>query len=297
MESPRPSSATAPSIWYAAVATPQRNPSGKRGMASLSARLSPRDRSPATRPAGWPGRGRLRGCCTRAGTAGSAGETTTMRYESSVTSLSWIPSSTRSGWAREPGRRVAGEAAGRGGGRVRPQRAGRRADPGQGRAGGGRHRGRARAAGGGCRTSELTLPGYAHDVCSTVHPLAAASPFFPSIDLAARGARLVAPPVAFAHPLDGGRAAAVSGSVADTAAALGADARAYTRLMGPLVRDAEPIDGAFLAPLRRFPDAPVGGRPVRRRGPAARDACWPGGCTPRRAGRCWPGWPGTRCCR
>ena len=112
-------------------------------------------------------------------------------------------------------------------------------------------------AGGGCRTSALTLPGYAHDVCSAVHPLAAASPFFQSLDLSGRGARLVAPPVAFAHPLDGGRAAAVSGSVADTAASLGADARAYTRLMGPLVRDAGPLTDQFLAPLRRVPRRPV----------------------------------------
>ncbi len=119
-------------------------------------------------------------------------------------------------------------------------------------------------AGGGCRTSALTLPGYAHDVCSAVHPLAAASPLFRSLDLGARGARLVAPPVAFAHPLDGGRAAAVSGSVADTAASLGADARAYTRLMGPLVRDAGPLTDEFLAPLRRFPDVrwrPAGSPP------------------------------------
>ena len=112
-------------------------------------------------------------------------------------------------------------------------------------------------AGGGCRTSALTLPGYAHDVCSAVHPLAAASPLFRSLDLGARGARLVAPPVAFAHPLDGGRAGAVSGSVADTAASLGADARAYTRLMGPLVRDAGPLTDQFLAPLRRVPRRPV----------------------------------------
>ncbi len=112
-------------------------------------------------------------------------------------------------------------------------------------------------AGGGCRTSALTLPGYAHDVCSAVHPLAAASPLFRSLDLDARGARLVAPPVAFAHPLDGGRAAAVSGSVADTAASLGADARAYTRLMGPLVREAGPLTDQFLAPLRRVPAQPA----------------------------------------
>jgi phytoene dehydrogenase-like protein len=115
----------------------------------------------------------------------------------------------------------------------------------------------AASPGGGCRTSELTLSGYLHDVCSTVHPLAAASPFFTGIDLAAHGARLVVPPVAFAHPLDGGRAAAVAGSVVDTAATLGADGAAYRRLMGPLVRDAGPIVDAFLAPLRKIPACPV----------------------------------------
>ena len=30
--------------------------------------------------------------------------------------------------------------------------------------------------GGGARTEELTLPGFRHDVCSAIHPLAAGSP-------------------------------------------------------------------------------------------------------------------------
>jgi phytoene dehydrogenase-like protein len=111
------------------------------------------------------------------------------------------------------------------------------------------------AAGGGCRTAELTLPGFAHDVCSTVHALAAASPFFAGSDLAARGVRLLAPKVAAAHPLDGGRAGALSGSVTETAAQLGgADARAYARLMEPLVRASEPILAMTLGPLRSLPD-------------------------------------------
>src|SRR5262249_48347469 len=75
--------------------------------------------------------------------------------------------------------------------------------------------------GGGCRTQELTWPGFQHDVCSAVHPLAAASPFFQRIDLAALGAILRTPKVAFAHPLDGGRAAYVAGSVEETAGGLG----------------------------------------------------------------------------
>ncbi|HXP19488.1 MAG TPA: NAD(P)/FAD-dependent oxidoreductase [Streptosporangiaceae bacterium] len=111
-------------------------------------------------------------------------------------------------------------------------------------------------AGGGCRTEELTLPGFRHDVCSAVHPLAAASPFFLGSDLSARGVRLLYPKVAFAHPLDGRRAAAVRGSVAQTAAGLGADARAYSRLMSPLVRDAASIVPVVLAPLRSVPAHP-----------------------------------------
>jgi phytoene dehydrogenase-like protein len=108
--------------------------------------------------------------------------------------------------------------------------------------------------GGGCRTGELTLPGFAHDLCSTVHPLLAASPFFrhAALDLA-----LKTPEVAFAHPLDGGRAAAVIGSVAHTATSLGADAAAYRRLLGPLVEDAEAIVPAVLAPLLGFPQHPL----------------------------------------
>src|SRR6266481_2341902 len=94
----------------------------------------------------------------------------------------------------------------------------------------------AQAPGGGCRTAELTLPGFVHDVCSTVHALAAASPFFAASDLAARGVRLLAPKVAAAHPLDGGRAGAVIGSVAETAGRLGDDGRRYERLMSGLER-------------------------------------------------------------
>src|ERR1035438_722940 len=75
--------------------------------------------------------------------------------------------------------------------------------------------------GGGCRTEELTLPGFQHDVCSAVHPLATASPFFLRTDLAALGVTLRFPKVAFAHPLDGGRAAARAWARGGTARGLG----------------------------------------------------------------------------
>jgi phytoene dehydrogenase-like protein len=115
----------------------------------------------------------------------------------------------------------------------------------------------AATAGGGCRTEELTLPGFRHDVCSAVHPLAAASPFFTGTNLAAGGVKLLTPKVAFAHPLDGGRAGAVAGSVAETASSLGVDSVVYRRLIGPLVRDADRILPAFLGPLRSVPAHPL----------------------------------------
>jgi phytoene dehydrogenase-like protein len=111
--------------------------------------------------------------------------------------------------------------------------------------------------GGGCRTAELTLPGFRHDVCSAVHPLAAASPFFAQLDLPALGVTLRTPKVAFAHPLDGGRAAWLAGSVDETAGGLGADGRAYRRLLEPLVRDAPRTLPDILAPLRSVPGHPL----------------------------------------
>jgi phytoene dehydrogenase-like protein len=119
--------------------------------------------------------------------------------------------------------------------------------------------------GGGCRTEELTLPGFWHDVCSAAHPLAVASPFFQRFDLAARGVRLAFPEVEFAHPLDGGRAAVVTRSVAETAAQLGPDGRAYRRLFGPLASHMDDVLDAILAPLRRPPAHPVAAADYGRR--------------------------------
>ena len=107
--------------------------------------------------------------------------------------------------------------------------------------------------GGGCRTEELTLAGFRHDVCSAAHPLALASPFFQRFGLAARGVRFAHPEVVFAHPLDGGRAAVVTRSVTDTAARLGGDAAAYRRLMRPLADGGGALAEAILSSMRRPP--------------------------------------------
>jgi phytoene dehydrogenase-like protein len=103
------------------------------------------------------------------------------------------------------------------------------------------------AIGGGCRTQELTLPGFRHDICSAVPSIALASPFFQRFDLKARGVRFARPQVEFAHPLDGGRAAIVSASVAETAARLGADGRSYRRLIGPLASHLDELCQVLLA--------------------------------------------------
>jgi len=119
--------------------------------------------------------------------------------------------------------------------------------------------------GGGCRTEELTLPGFRHDVCSAAHPLAVASPFFQRFGLTARGVTLAWPEVEVAHPLDGGRAAVVTRSVAETAAGLGADGRAYRRLLGPLTSHMDDVLEAILAPLRKPPAHPLAAANYGRR--------------------------------
>ncbi len=111
--------------------------------------------------------------------------------------------------------------------------------------------------GGGCRTAELTLPGFHHDVCSAVHPLLLASPAFHDIDLSKHGVRLLTPELAFAHPLDGGRGAGVGGTVAEVAASLGDDGRAYARAFSGLVRDIDKILPVFLGTMRSVPRHPV----------------------------------------
>ena len=111
--------------------------------------------------------------------------------------------------------------------------------------------------GGGCRTAELTLPGFRHDVCSAVHPLLLASPALGDLDLEARGVRLLTPTVAFAHPLDGNRAVGVGNSIEDVADALGTDGAAYTRTFAPLVRNLDKILPAFLGSMRTVPAHPL----------------------------------------
>lgn len=103
--------------------------------------------------------------------------------------------------------------------------------------------------GGGTRSAALTLPGFVHDVCSAVHPLAIASPFFATLPLAEHGLSWVQPPAPLAHPLDDGRAVVVERSVQETVKALGEDGDSYRQLMGPLVANWNELGKSLLAPL------------------------------------------------
>jgi phytoene dehydrogenase-like protein len=105
------------------------------------------------------------------------------------------------------------------------------------------------SVGGGMRSAELTLPGFLHDVCSTIHPLAVASPFLATLPLRHHGLAFIEPPIALAHPLDGGDAVLLHRSLDATAAGLGDDCNAYRLLMVPLVRRWPMIDDALLGPL------------------------------------------------
>lgn len=112
------------------------------------------------------------------------------------------------------------------------------------------------AIGGGTRTSELMQPGHFHDICSAVHPMAVASPFFKAFELSRR-INLITPDLSYGSPLDGGRAALAYRSLDRTADGLGRDGAAYRRLMAPLVDRIDEIMDFTQNQLIRVPRRPL----------------------------------------
>lgn len=110
--------------------------------------------------------------------------------------------------------------------------------------------------GGGLRTAALTLPGFAHDVCSAGHPMGILSPYLKTLPLERHGLRWIEPPASVAHPLDGEPAVLLRPSIGETAAGLGSDAEAYRRLVEPFVRRADDLLADVLGPLG-IPSHPI----------------------------------------
>ena len=113
------------------------------------------------------------------------------------------------------------------------------------------------SVGGGLRSGELTLPGFVHDLCSAIHPLAVASPFFRTLPLSEHGLEWIEPPAPLAHPLEGGEAAVLLRSVEETAEGLGLDAAGYRGVFEPLATSWAQLESTLLGPLVRIPRHPL----------------------------------------
>lgn len=107
-----------------------------------------------------------------------------------------------------------------------------------------------RTIGGGARSAELTLPGFVHDICSAVHPMAISSPFFRTLPLDRFGLRWIQPDAALAHPFDDSTAAVLVRSLDESAGQFDEDVDAIRSLIGPLVNSWEQLADAILAPPR-----------------------------------------------
>ena len=109
------------------------------------------------------------------------------------------------------------------------------------------------SVGGGTRTHELTLPGFRHDVCSAIHPMARLSPFLKTLPL---NIEWFESPYEIAHPFDDGSAAVLERSVSATAQRLGDDAKPWRALMEPFVDNADAFFAEILRPVPLIPRHP-----------------------------------------
>lgn len=104
--------------------------------------------------------------------------------------------------------------------------------------------------GGGCRSGEITLPGFVHDICAAVHPMGVVSPFFNELPLQTHGVEWVRSPAAVAHPFDDGSAAVLYSGLEETAATIAPDGVAWANLMRPFLRNRGALFSEILKPVR-----------------------------------------------
>jgi phytoene dehydrogenase-like protein len=111
--------------------------------------------------------------------------------------------------------------------------------------------------GGAARTMELTLPGFHHDFGSSVHPLAAGSPFFTQLSLEQYGLEWVHSPAPLAHPFDDGTAITLERDLNDAEQVLGTDGKVWRKLLGPLAQHWPAFSHDILRPLLALPHKPL----------------------------------------
>ena len=116
---------------------------------------------------------------------------------------------------------------------------------------------RAATVGGSVSSAALTLPGFVHDVCSSVYGLAAASPVFRSLPLHGCGLRWCHPDVPLAHPFDDGSVVVLHRSLSETVRHLGTDGLAYERLISVIVDRWDEFTSDAFRPLLRVPASPL----------------------------------------
>lgn len=116
---------------------------------------------------------------------------------------------------------------------------------------------RASHPGGAAASSTEIFPGTIVDLGAAGHPFGIASPAFRALDLESHGLRWRHARYPMAHPLEGAPAGILHNSLEETAAGLGTDARAWTRLHGHVVRNIDAHVNNALTPLVRWPEHPV----------------------------------------
>ncbi|MFZ0489616.1 MAG: NAD(P)/FAD-dependent oxidoreductase, partial [Salegentibacter sp.] len=110
--------------------------------------------------------------------------------------------------------------------------------------------------GGATKTEEVTLPGFKHDLGSSIHPMTYGSPFFRTLPLEEHGLEWTFPEIPFSHPFADGNALSCYNDIEETIAELGKDGPAYRKVVGSVVRHWPEIEENLLGPLR-FPSHPI----------------------------------------
>lgn len=109
--------------------------------------------------------------------------------------------------------------------------------------------------GGGMRSAELMESGIYHDICSAIHPMAIASPFFKKLPLEQYGLKWIHPTYPAAHPLENG-SAVLYNQLSETAFHLGRDEKKYKSIVEPLTDEWEQLSLDLLSPLH-IPNNPL----------------------------------------